>query len=237
MRCQNASFPNAGPSFKIAGSRYLKLSGMGEIGAMEHVISDVMQLDAIYGNPHERALWKEIDHLNDDYCAFVRASPFVILASVGSDGTDCSPKGDPAGFVSILDRRTLVIPDRPGNNRIDNLRNIVADPRVSLLFLIPGVGDSLRVNGTAQVSVDPQLLASFEINGKLPRTLIVVTVQAAYFHCSKALVRSDLWNPAMHVRRDSLPSAGQMHRRLSGGTFDDATYDRELPARTLSGLY
>lgn len=204
---------------------------------MEHVISDVEQLEAIYGRPHERALWKEIDHLNDDYCAFVRASPFVILASVGADGTDCSPKGDPAGFVSIVDRRTLVIPDRPGNNRIDNLRNIVIDPRVSLLFLVPGVGETLRVNGTAQISVDPQLLAAFEINGKLPRTAIVITVRTAYFHCSKALVRSDLWNTTTHVNRNSLPSAGQMHRRLSGGVFDGETYDRELPERTLAGLY
>ncbi|MGY6163858.1 pyridoxamine 5'-phosphate oxidase family protein [Paraburkholderia strydomiana] len=204
---------------------------------MEHVISDVEQLEAIYGCPHERALWKEIDHLNDDYCAFVRASPFVILASVGADGTDCSPKGDPAGFVSIVDRRTLVIPDRPGNNRIDNLRNIVIDPRVSLLFLVPGVGETLRVNGTAQISVDPQLLAAFEINGKLPRTAIVITVRTAYFHCSKALVRSDLWNTTTHVNRNSLPSAGQMHRRLSGGVFDGETYDRELPERTLAGLY
>jgi uncharacterized protein len=209
----------------------------GTVDAMEHVISDVEQLEAIYGRPHERAVWKEIDHLNDDYCAFVRASPFVILASVGTDGTDCSPKGDPAGFASIVDRRTLVIPDRPGNNRIDNLRNIVIDPRVSLLFLVPGVGETLRVNGTAHISVDPQLLTAFEINGKLPRTAIVITVRTAYFHCSKALVRSDLWNTTTHVSRDSLPSAGQMHRRLSGGVFDGETYDRELPQRTLAGLY
>jgi PPOX class probable FMN-dependent enzyme len=139
--------------------------------------------------------------------------------------------------VSIVDRRTLVIPDRPGNNRIDNLRNIVIDPRVSLLFLVPGVGETLRVNGTAQISVDPQLLAAFDINGKLPRTAIVITVRTAYFHCSKALVRSDLWNTTTHVNRNSLPSAGQMHRRLSGGVFDGETYDRELPERTLAGLY
>src|SRR5580692_1927798 len=130
---------------------------------MEHVISNVEQLEAIYGKPGERALWKEIDYLNDDYCAFVKASPFVILASIGSEGSDCSPRGDPAGFVSILDNRTLAIPDRPGNNRIDNLRNIVSDPRVSLLFLIPGVGEALRVNGRAYISTDPELLASFEV--------------------------------------------------------------------------
>ena len=204
---------------------------------MEHVISNVTQLEAIYGKPGERALWKEIDYLNDDYCAFVKASPFVILASIGSEGSDCSPKGDPAGFVSILDNRTLAIPDRPGNNRIDNLRNIVTDPRVSLLFLIPGVGETLRVNGLAHISTDPELLASCEIKGKLPRTVIVVRIQAAYFHCAKAIVRSDLWNPAGHVSRDSLPSAGQMHRRLTGGSFDSETYDRQLPERTIAELY
>ncbi|MDP9652031.1 PPOX class probable FMN-dependent enzyme [Paraburkholderia caledonica] len=139
--------------------------------------------------------------------------------------------------MSIVDRRTLVIPDRPGNNRIDNLRNIVIDPRVSLLFLVPRVGETLRVNGTAQISVDPQLLAAFDINGKLPRTAIVITVRTAYFHCSKALVRSDLWNAKTHVNRNSLPSTGQMHRRLSGGVFDGETYDRELPERTIAGLY
>lgn len=204
---------------------------------MSNVVTDLAVLEGIYGEPGERAVWKEIDHLNDDYCAFVKASPFVILASVGHGSTDCSPRGDPAGFVSILDQRTLALPDRPGNNRIDTLRNIVADPRVSLLFLIPGIGETLRVNGRAHISVDPELLASFEINGKVPRTVIVVSVQAVYFHCSKALIRSDLWNPANHMPRNQLPTAGQMHRRLSGGTFDNIAYDQALPERTRSELY
>jgi uncharacterized protein len=204
---------------------------------MDHVISNIAQLEAIYGRPSARACLKEIDHLNEDYLAFVKASPFVILASVGEGGTDCSPKGDPAGFVRIVDKRTLVIPDRPGNNRIDNLRNIVSDPRVSLLFLIPGVGETLRVNGLAQISVDPELLASLEVKGKQPRTAIVVTVQRAYFHCSKALLRSELWNPEKQVERASLPSVGQMHQRLSGGVFDGASYDRELPELLRAGLY
>ena len=118
-----------------------------------------------------------------------------------------------SAWRSSPDSRTLAIPDRPGNNRIDNLRNIVVDPRVSLLFLVPGVGESLRVNGRARISIDPQLLATFEIDGKRPRSAIVVTVQSAYFHCSKALVRSQLWNPTRHVERAKLPSAGQMHKR------------------------
>ncbi len=204
---------------------------------MSHRITTLAQLDAVYGKPTERALVKELDHLNADYQAFVRASPFVVLASVGEEGLDCSPKGDPAGFVHILDERTLAVPDRPGNNRVDNLRNILADPRVSLLFIIPGVGETLRVNGRATISIDPALLARFEMRGKLPRSVIVVEIDAAYFHCSKSIVRSALWSPEAQVARTSLPSPGQMHHRLSGGVVDGAAYDRELPQRTEAGLY
>lgn len=204
---------------------------------MAYAITDVDQLEAVYGKANERSVWKEIDLVNEDYQAFVKASPLVVLASVGEAGTDCSPKGDVAGFVRIMDERTLAIPDRPGNNRIDNLRNIVADPRVSLLFFVPGVAETLRVNGRADITVDPELLAMFEVNGKLPRTVIVVKVEAAYFHCSKALVRSDLWNPAKHVERSSLPSAGAMLKRLSRTTFDAAAYDRQLPERVKATLY
>ncbi|WP_343583361.1 pyridoxamine 5'-phosphate oxidase family protein [Herbaspirillum sp.] len=204
---------------------------------MSHDISTLEQLEALYGQPTERALRKEIDHLNEDYQAFVKASPFVVLASAGEEGLDCSPKGDPAGFVQILDQRTLAVPDRPGNNRIDNLRNIIGDPRVSLLFIIPGVGETLRVNGRAVISVDPALLARFETRGKLPRSVIVVTVEAAYFHCSKSIVRSALWDPATQVERTSLPTPGAMHHRLSDGSFDGQAYDRELPQRTQATLY
>ncbi|MCA1325568.1 pyridoxamine 5'-phosphate oxidase family protein [Herbaspirillum sp. alder98] len=204
---------------------------------MTHDITTVDQLEALYGQPTERALRKQIDHLNEDYQAFVRASPFIVLASAGEEGMDCSPKGDPAGFVHILDRHTLLVPDRPGNNRVDNLRNIVLDPRVSLLFIVPGVGETLRVNGRAGISVDPALLGRFEIRGKLPRSVIVVKVEAAYFHCSKSIVRSDLWNPAHHLARERLPSAGAIHQRLAGGNFDGAAYDRDLPQRTQDTLY
>lgn len=204
---------------------------------MTHAITNVEQLEAIYGTPHERALWKEIDFLNEDYQAFVKASPFVVLASIGEGGLDCSPRGDVAGFIEILDKQTLAIPDRPGNNRIDSLRNIVENPLVSLLFLIPGVGEVLRVIGRAEITVDPDMLAMFEVDGKLPRTVIIVKVDAAYFHCSRAIVRSRLWDSSQHVDRSSLPSPGAMHKRLSGGGFDAATYDSELPERTKAGLY
>jgi uncharacterized protein len=204
---------------------------------MPHAVTTVEQLERIYGTPNERALWKEIDFLNEDYQAFVKASPLIILATAGDGGTDCSPKGDFPGFVKILDARTLAVPDRPGNNRIDNLRNIVVDSRVSLLFLVPGVGETLRVNGRAEITVAPELLATFKVDGKLPRTVIVVKIDSAYFHCSKAFMRSDLWNPEKHVERSNLPSPGAMHKRLTGGAFDAVTYDRELPERAKAGLY
>eukprot|EP01037_Dinobryon_pediforme_P026124 gene26124-28535_t len=204
---------------------------------MGNLITTIEQLEAIYGQPVERAVRKEISYLNEDYRSCVEAAPFLVLASAGADGMDCSPKGDPAGFVRILDERTLAIPDRPGNNRIDNLRNIVTDARVSLLFIIPGVGETLRVNGRAEISLDPELLSSFEVRGKLPRTVIVVTVEAAYFHCSKAIVRSGLWDSERYLAREQLPSAGSMHKRLADGAFDAHAYDREAPARIEAGLY
>lgn len=204
---------------------------------MPHTLTTVADLEAVYGTPNPRSLLKEIDHLNEDYRAFVEASPFIVLSSVGAEGTDASPKGDAPGFVHVLDERTLAIPDRPGNNRIDNLRNIVEDGRVSVLFIVPGVGETLRVNGTATITTDPALLAPFAVQGKLPRSVILVKVASVYFHCSKALVRSKLWDASQHVERSRLPSPGAMHHRLSGGTFDGEAYDRELPARTQAALY
>jgi len=201
------------------------------------MLMTVEELEAIYGPPHERSITKEIPFLNEDYRAFVEASPLVILASVGEEGLDCSPKGDRPGFVRIIDNRTLAIPDRPGNNRIDNLRNIVRDPRISLLFVIPGVEETLRVNGHGAISNEPELLASFAVGGKLPRTVILVTIGSVYFHCSKALVRSSLWDSARFVERSHLPSAGAMLQRLSAGAIDGASYDRDAPARTQATLY
>ena len=201
------------------------------------MLTTVAELEAIYGPAHPRSITKEIPFLNEDYRAFVEAAPLVILATAGEEGLDCSPKGDRPGFVKIIDERTLAIPDRPGNNRIDNLRNIVVDPRVSLLFVIPGVEETLRVNGRGAISNDPELLAEFAVGGKLPRTVILVTIGSVYFHCSKALVRSSLWDPATFVERSQLPSTGAMLQRLSAGAVDAATYDREAPARTQETLY
>jgi PPOX class probable FMN-dependent enzyme len=200
------------------------------------VIRTVGELRAVYGEPHQRSVAKEIPYLNEQYQAFVKASPFIILASSGADGIDCSPKGDAPGFVRILDEKTLAIPDRPGNNRVDNLLNIIADPRVSLLFLVPGIGETLRVNGRAEISSDAELLQSFAVNGKPPRTVLLVSVQAVYFHCARALVRSKLWDPAQHLPRGAMPSAGDMISAICEG-FDGENYDRELPERVKKSLY
>ncbi|CAJ0741681.1 hypothetical protein R16034_02763 [Ralstonia edaphis] len=204
---------------------------------MSYTLKTVADLEAVYGAPNPRSLLKEIDHLNADYRALVEASPFIVLSSVGAGGTDASPKGDAPGFVRILNERLLAIPDRPGNNRIDNLRNIVEDGRVSVLFIVPGVGETLRVNGTATISADPELLASFAVQEKLPRSVILVQVQTVYFHCSKALVRSKLWERGAQETKPAVPTAGKILQHISGGAFDGDAYDRELPERLKTTLY
>lgn len=166
-----------------------------------------------------------------------KSRPFAVLATSGPEGLDCSPRGDAPGFVRIVDDRTLALPDRLGNNRLDSLRNIIVEPRLALLFIIPGVGESLRVNGRGRITDDPQWLDSFAVEGKLPRTVLLIDVDSVYFHWSKALVRSKLWDPAHHVERSRLPSAGEIHRRINGAQFDAATYDRELAERVRTTLY
>jgi PPOX class probable FMN-dependent enzyme len=200
-------------------------------------LTTIEALEAIYGVPHERSVRKEITFVNEDYRAFIEHAPLVMLATSGPEGLDCSPRGDAPGFVRIVDERTLAIPDRVGNNRIDSLRNIVANPHVGLLFIVPGVGETLRVNGRARISVDGDLLDSFAVNGKRPRTVLTVDIDAVYYHCSKALVRSKLWDPSRHVERSLLPSAGEIHRRLNGPSFDVDAYDRDLAERLRTSLY
>jgi PPOX class probable FMN-dependent enzyme len=202
-----------------------------------HRIETIEQLEALYGEPRRVAVLKEVDEITDSYGKLIEAAPFVAIATSGPEGLDCSPKGDPAGFVRIIDRKTLAIPDRPGNNRIDGMRNIVRDPRIALLFLIPGVGETLRVNGRAQISVDPDLLQSFTIGGKLPRSVMLIAVERIYFHCSKALVRSKLWSESAKIDRASLPSTGTIIVELTNGKFGGEAYDNELPARIQAELY
>ena len=161
----------------------------------------------------------------------------MAIATCGPEGLDCSPKGDPAGFVRILDDKTIAIPDRPGNNRLDGFRNIIRDPRIAVLFLIPGVGETLRVNGRAEISIEPTLMQSFAMNGKLPRSVLIVHIESVYFHCSKAIVRSKLWDAATQIDRKSLPSTGTIIAELSHGERGGETYDREAPEKIKAQLY
>jgi PPOX class probable FMN-dependent enzyme len=209
---------------------------MAPLGS-DHLVTTTAELEAIYGEPNPNSLIKEIDHISDHYRAFIEAAPFVIVATAGPDGLDCTPRGDPPGFVRVVDRKTLLLPDRRGNNRMDSLRNLVADPRIALLFLIPGVGETLRVNGRAQISVDPALCQSFAMEGKPPRSVIVVTAERVYYQCPKALVRSRLWDPSRHVDRRSLPSSGQILAALRPGEVDAEAHDRAYPERLRQTIY
>ncbi|NUY01234.1 pyridoxamine 5'-phosphate oxidase family protein [Paraburkholderia youngii] len=205
------------------------------------MLTTIEQLEALYAQPAERSLRKEIPYVNDDYRAFIAAAPFAVLATSGPAGLDCSPRGDAPGFVRVVDARTLALPDRPGNNRLDSLRNVIGDPRLALLFVIPGVGETLRVNGRGRISNDAALLDSFAVDGKLPRTVLLIDVESVYFHCSKAIVRSRLWDPARHIERSQLPSTGAILQHIfaanDGEKFDAAAYDRELPERVRATLY
>src|SRR5499433_2157 len=183
--------------------------------APSHVIRSIEELETIYKDPAEPALAKVTDYVTSDYGALIAASPFVALATSGPEGLDCSPRGDLAGFVRIHDEKTLMMPDRRGNNRVDSLRNIVRDPRVALLFLIPGSGSTLRVNGRAHLSRDTALIASFKVDGNAPRSVIVICIEEIYFQCARAIVRADLWNPGKRVHPGTLPTPGQILAAMS----------------------
>lgn len=202
-----------------------------------HRVDRVETLEALYEAPLQRALDKELDHVSPAYRAFIDAAPFFALATSGPEGLDCSPRGDPAGFVDVVDPRTLLIPDRRGNNRLDSLRNIVRDPRVALLFLIPGVGETLRVAGRAEIRTDPDLRARFAIRDRRPAVVLRVAVERVYYQCPKALVRSRLWDPGAHVERSRLPSSGEMLAAASPGPFDAAAHDRDYPAHLRRTIY
>ena len=207
------------------------------MGYREHLVASLQELRGLYGEPPPTSILKEIDRINTGYRKLIEAAPFVVIATAGPEGLDCSPKGDAPGFVRILDERTLAIPDRPGNNRVDGFSNILRDPRVSLLFLIPGCGETLRVNGRAAVTIDPELMKSFAVNGKQPRCVLIVEIERIYFHCSKAIVRSRLWDEAAKIDRAALPSTGTLIAELSEGKLGGDTYDRELPDRIKEMLY
>jgi PPOX class probable FMN-dependent enzyme len=195
------------------------------------------ELEAIYG-PRDTpvATIKEIDYISDHYRMFIDASPFVVVATAGPEGLDCTPRGDPAGFVRVVDRHTIMLPDRRGNNRIDALRNVVRDPRISLLFLIPGIGRTLRINGRALIRIDLEVRDTFKMEGKIPRSVIVVTVERAYTHCPRALIRSKLWDPSRHLDESALPSQGIMMKALQQ-SFPGEEWDRNYERRLKETMY
>jgi PPOX class probable FMN-dependent enzyme len=195
------------------------------------VIDTVDELEALYGIPLETSIVKEVGRVTPEYRALIEASPFAALATSGPEGLDCSPRGDLPEFVRVHDETTLLLPDRRGNNRIDSLRNIVRDPRVALLFLIPGSGTTLRVNGRAALTADPELLASFAVEGKQPRCVVAIDVESVYFQCARAIVRSQLWNAAKHVDPARLPTPGRIlallsEERVGGSEYDDTWQER-----------
>ena len=203
-------------------------------------ITDEAELRAIIGRPSEVVVSKISDELNELTRRFVERSPFVCVATkLPGGGVDVSPRGDPAGFVRVLDNRTLLLPDRPGNRLADTLTNLIADPSIGMLFLIPGVGDSFRVNGQGVITDDRDLLAASEIEGSIPRLGIIVAIDEAYTQCSKALIRSDLWNPERYVERSDLPTSGEILRSLNGPAFDAVEYDSARAERYArrEGLY
>lgn len=201
------------------------------------VITSVEELRALYGEPAEPSLIKEVDRLTPAYRALIERSPFAILATGGPEGLDCSPRGDQPGFVRVVDDTTLLLPDRRGNNRTDSLRNIIRDPRVALLFMVPGSTSTLRVNGRASLTTDPDLLNSFSVEGRPPRSVIVIAIDSVYFQCSRALMRADLWNPGRFVDASCLPTQGQMLAEISDHRLGGEEYDRAWPERARNSFW
>ena len=201
-----------------------------------HRVSDIPALEALYGEPSAPSLRKVSPVLTPAYQAMIEASPMFALATTGPGGLDCSPRGDAGQAAFVLDEKRVAVPDRRGNNRLDSLRNIVEDPRVALLFFVPGVHECVRINGTAHLTIDPGLIERFTIAGKAPATVIVVEISELYFQCARALIRSSVWEPAKRRDRKALPSAGEM-TRSAFAEFNAESYDAALPDRQAKTLY
>ncbi|MDG4867188.1 pyridoxamine 5'-phosphate oxidase family protein [Guyparkeria sp. 1SP6A2] len=202
-----------------------------------HQIHTLAELEALFDAPGEAAIKKEVDRIVPVYRQMIEASPFYLMATRGPDGLDCSPRGDPAGFVHVLDDKHLVLPERRGNNRIDSLKNLVDDPHVGLLFLVPGKGETLRVNGRARITTDPELMRRLAMKGKPPQCVIVVEVETVFFQCARAVLRARLWDADDADRADNTPSAGEMLAGVPDSTIDAAGYDHGLDERQERTLY
>lgn len=200
-------------------------------------ITTVDNLEALFGVVGEASLRKEVPLLHPHYRAWIEKSPFAVLATIGVNGLDTSPRGDPAPLVNIRDDRTILLPERRGNNRIDSLKNILYDPRVSLIFFIPNVGETVRVNGTAKICAEPPLLEQFAVNGQLPKCVIEIAVETVFFQCARAMLRSSLWEQGKLAGKPNVPTAGQLLSALTNKDIDGVTYDKELLARQAKTLY
>ncbi len=205
---------------------------------LAHDLCDEAALRRVYSTgPAETSLAKVADHVHPLYRPYIEASPFAVLATLGPQGLDTSPRGDGPGFVRVADEHTLLLPDRRGNQRIDSLRNLVHDPRMALLFLVPGVGEALRVNGTARISAAPALCAALAVDGKPPASVLVISVRSVYFQCARAIKRSALWDAASRLPAGSLPTPGEILACLSRDGIDGRAYDAALQARQAATLY
>lgn len=201
------------------------------------IVATVEELERLYGVPGQTSLVKVATSMTDQYARILKASPFCALATVGPEGLDCTPRGDERGFVRIHDEKTLMLPDRRGNNRIDSLRNVVRDPRVALMFLVPGSGNALRINGKAHIDVDPALLESFAVKGRAPRSVLVITIHEIYFQCARAIIRARLWDPDMQVEPSALPTPGDILASMSEGEVGGQTYDDEWHGRAQKTMW
>jgi len=203
----------------------------------EHVVRSLGALEGLYGRPRPQSLLKEVATITPEYRAWIESSPLVVLASVGAAGVDCTPRGDAGRVVHVLDERRLLLPDRPGNNRIDTMRNLIEDPRVALLFLIPGRSETIRVIGRAVISTDPAMLQLGAVDGKLPRSALLISVDSVYYQCARALIRSAVWSRAEIERERTLPTMGDILSAIDRGGFDGKAYDEELTTRLARTLY
>jgi PPOX class probable FMN-dependent enzyme len=200
-------------------------------------ITTIPELEAMFGAPGEASIRKEVPFVHDTYRAWIEASPFLVLATSGPTGLDVSPRGDPAPIARVADQRTILLPERRGNNRIDSLRNIVTNPNVSMIFFVPGVRETVRVNGTAKICTEPEVLAQFPMRSTLPKCVIEVSVETVFFQCARALLRSSLWSAEQLARERTVPSAGEMLGALTEGAVGGKAYDDELPDRQAKTLY
>ncbi|WP_137156263.1 pyridoxamine 5'-phosphate oxidase family protein [Rhizobium sp. FKL33] len=199
-------------------------------------VQSVEELNALYGEPAEASIIKVVNRLTPEYRLMIEASPFVALATVGPEGLDCSPRGDAGQVVFVEDERTVLMPDWRGNNRVDSLSNIVRDPRVGLMFLIPGSNTTMRLNGTARMVIDEAMTTRFTMDGRHPRSVIVITIEEVYTQCARAVIRADLWNSEKHHDPKSLPTVGQMMQTIKQG-FDGEAYDRDWPGRAAKTMW